>query len=340
MSEKFYLQPFNKFFDKKGNIKFKNVNILNVSCGKLFKVENMVDMIKISESHQFNSNFSKYPNLDDRLKKINNTFPSINFFGTHKPIIMGILNITKDSFHDGGRYFDLKKALSRAENLLNEGADIIDVGGESTRPGAKVINIEEEIRRIKPVIKELLKNNILVSCDTRNSLTMQVALDLGTKIINDVSGLNYDKNTLKLLKNYDCMYILMHSKEIPKTMQNNPVYNNVVCDIYDFFKKKLITLKKMNISEERIILDPGIGFAKTVDHNYDLLKNLSIFLDLGHPLMIGVSRKSLIKNLIESDTLTPSVVLAVDAYSKGAKIIRVHDVKETKEAIKIFKKAN
>ena len=116
-------------------------------------------------------------------------------------------------------------------------------------------------------------------------------------------------------------------------MQNNPIYNNVVCDIYDFFKRKLMTLKKMNISEERIILDPGIGFAKTLDHNYDILKNLSVFLDLGHPLMIGVSRKSLIKNLTKEETLIPSVVLAVDAYTKGAKILRVHDVQETKEAI-------
>ncbi len=126
---------------------------------------------------------------------------------------------------------------------------------------------------------------------------MQVALDLGTKIINDVSSLNYDKNTLNLLKNYDCMYVLTHSKETPQTMQNNPIYNNVVCDIYNFFKKKLNILKRMNISKERIILDPGIGFAKTLDHNYIILKNLSIFLDLGHPLMIGVSRKSLIKCL-------------------------------------------
>ena len=224
--------------------------------------------------------------------------------------------------------------------MIKEGADIIDIGAESTRPGASVIDVEEEIKRIKPIIKELSKNNILISCDTRNSRTMKVALDLGTKIINDVSGLNYDENTLNLLKSYDCMYVLMHSKETPQTMQNNPIYNNVVCDIYNFFKNKLAIFKRMNISENRIILDPGIGFAKTLENNYSLLKNLGLFLDLGHPLMIGVSRKSLIKKLTKNDTLTPSVVLAVDAYAKGAKIVRVHDVKETKEAINIFKKAN
>ncbi len=340
MSEEFYLQPFNHSFDKEGNINFQNVKILKTKKQDNFEIENTVDIFKISSSFKYNTKLKKHKNLLKRLKKINNPLPPIEFVGAEKPIIMGILNITEDSFHDGGHYFDPKNALNRAEALLKEGADIIDIGGESTRPGASVIDTEEEIRRIKPVIKELSKNNVLISCDTRNSLTMEVALDLGAKIINDVSGLNYDKNTLKLIKNYDCMYILMHSVGTPQTMQNNPIYNNVVCDIYNFFKEKLNVLKRMNISKKRIILDPGIGFAKTLDHNYTILKNLGIFLDLGHHIMIGVSRKSLIKRLTKSDTLTPSVVLAVDAYAKGATILRVHDVQETKEAINIFKRAN
>lgn len=340
MSEDYYLQPFNNYLDKKGNVKFRNVNILDVLDNNSFQIKKTLNIVEKPENYHLRSIFSKHPNLIDRLKKINNPLIHKNFFFNQKPIIMGILNITKDSFYDGGRYFDLRNALSRAEDLLKEGADIIDVGGESTRPQATVIDVEEEIKRIKPVIKELSKNNILISCDTRNSSTMQVALDLGAKIINDVSGLNYDKNTLKLLQSYDCIYVLVHSRETPQTMQNNPIYNNVVCDIYNFFKNKLATLKSMNISEERIILDPGIGFAKTLNHNYDVLRNLGIFLDLGHPLMIGVSRKSLIKKLTKFDTLVPSVVLAIDAYTKGAKILRVHDVKETKEAIDIYKKAN
>ena len=340
MSEEFYLQPFNHSFDEKGNIKFKNANILKITRQNHFEIENTVDVFKVSRNNKSNSNLKKYLNLSDRLKRINTPLTHMSLIDSQKPIIMGVLNITKDSFYDGGRYFNLKNALTRAENMIKEGADIIDVGGESTRPGASAIDVQEEIKIIKPVIKELSKNNILISCDTRNSLTMQVALDLGTKMINDVSSLDYDKNTLKLLKNYDCMYVLTHSKETPQTMQNNPIYNNVVCDIYNFFKKKLNMLNRMNISKDRIILDPGIGFAKTLDHNYIILKNLGIFLDLGHPLMIGVSRKSLIKSLTENNTLTPSVVLAVNAYTKGAKILRVHDVQETKEAINIFKRAN
>ena len=340
MREEFYLQPFNHVIDEKGNIKFKNANILKNTRQNHFQVKNTVDVYQLSSNCKSKSNYKKYLNLSDRLKRINTPLTHMSLIDSQKPIIMGVLNITKDSFYDGGRYFDLKNALTRAENMIKEGADIIDVGGESTRPGASMIDAQEEIKRIKPVIKELSKNNILISCDTRNSLTMQVALDLGTKMINDVSSLDYDKNTLKLLKNYDCMYVLTHSKETPQTMQNNPIYNNVVCDIYNFFKKKLNMLNRMNISKDRIILDPGIGFAKTLDHNYIILKNLGIFLDLGHPLMIGVSRKSLIKSLTENNTLTPSVVLAVNAYTKGAKILRVHDVQETKEAINIFKRAN
>jgi len=340
LREEFYLQPFNHVIDEKGNIKFKNANILKNTRQNHFQVKNTVDVYQLSSNCKSKSNYKKYLNLSDRLKRINTPLTHLNLIDSQKPIIMGILNITEDSFYDGGRYFDLKNALTRAENMIKEGADIIDVGGESTRPGASMIDAQEEIKRIKPVIKELSKNNILISCDTRNSLTMQVALDLGTKMINDVSSLDYDKNTLKLLKNYDCMYVLTHSKETPQTMQNNPIYNNVVCDIYNFFKKKLNMLNRMNISKDRIILDPGIGFAKTLDHNYIILKNLGIFLDLGHPLMIGVSRKSLIKSLTENNTLTPSVVLAVNAYTKGAKILRVHDVQETKEAINIFKRAN
>ena len=340
MSEEFYLQPFNHSFDERGNISFQNANILKTNKQNNFEIKKTVDISKISKNFKSNACLKKYPYLSPRLKKINNPLPAIDCIGSQKPIIMGILNITEDSFHDGGQYFDLKSALNRVETLLKEGADIIDIGGESTKPGASVIDTEEEIKRIKPVIMELSKNNILTSCDTRNSLTMQVALDLGTKIINDVSSLSYDKNTLKLLQNYDCMYVLMHSRGTPQTMQNNLIYNNVVCDIYNFFIKKINLLKRMNISKERIILDPGIGFAKTLEHNYAILKNLSIFLDLGHHLMIGVSRKSLIKRLTKTNTLTPSVVLAVDAYAKGAKILRVHDVQETKEAINIFKRAN
>ncbi len=340
MKEDFYLRPFNYSISSEGIIRFKNVDILKLNNIHNFVIKNSLEIKNFKENFTSKFAYINYKNLNNRLRKINSPLVPEIFKSHKKPLIMGILNVTKDSFYDGGKYYECTNALKHAEKLLKEGADIIDVGGESTRPGSLAVNTQEEIQRIKPIIKELKKNNILVSCDTRNSLTMNVALDLGTDIINDVSGLNHDKNTLNILKKYNCVYILMHSKENPTTMQNNPIYNNVACDIYKFFKKKLMILKNMNISEDRIILDPGIGFAKTISHNYDILKYLNIFLDLGHPLMIGVSRKSLIKKLIKSDTLISSVLLAINAYSKGTSILRVHDVKETKIAANIFKKVN
>ena len=195
MYNDFYLQPFNHSLDEKGNIKFQNANILKPTSQNRFEIKNTIDIYQACKNPEFSNNLKNYLNLNNRLKNINDTIAPISFIESQKPIIMGILNITKDSFHDGGRYYNLKNALTRAETMIKEGADIIDVGGESTRPGALVIDAKEEIKRIKPVIKELSKNNILISCDTRNSLTMQVALDLGAKIINDVSSFNYDKNT-------------------------------------------------------------------------------------------------------------------------------------------------
>ncbi len=340
MKDDFYLRPFNHSIKSNGFIKYSNADILKLRNNNTFVIKESIEIKSVINKLVPQASFINYKNLKNRLQKINNPFIPKILKKHKKPLIMGILNITKDSFYDGGRYLEYKNAIKHAEKLIKEGADIIDIGGESTRPGSMAVNVKEEIKRIKPIIKELKKNNFLVSCDTRNSTTMSMALDLGVDIINDVSGLNYDKNTLNILKNYKCLYVLMHSKETPTTMQNNPIYNNVACDIYNFFTKKLMLLKKMNISENRVILDPGIGFGKTISHNYNILRYLNILLDLGHPLMIGVSRKSLIKKLVKSNSLTPSILLAINAYSKGVSILRVHDVEETKLAVNIFKKAN
>ena len=288
--------------------------------------------------------FSSYHNLENRINRIlYRKEKEVQLFKGKKPKIMGILNITKDSFYDGGKFFKPSKAINQAYKLIDEGADIIDVGGESTRPGAKAIPQDEELKRVLPVIKELCKNNITVSCDTRNSFTMERVLSEGVNIINDVSGLNYDKNTLNVIKKYNCFYILMHSIKTPINMQNSPSYKNVIKELYEFFLLKVSKIKEKNINTNKIIIDPGIGFGKKDIHNFQILKNFSIFLDLGFPILIGLSRKSFIGRFIKNekeDRLASSLSLALDSYLKGASFIRVHDVRSTKNAIDIFKKAN
>ena len=288
--------------------------------------------------------YSKYYNLEKRVNKIiySKNLDSINL-KVKTPKIMGILNITKDSFYDGGRFYKYSKAIEHAYKLVDDGADIIDIGGESTRPGAKVIPKEEELKRILPVVKELCKNNITVSCDTRNSYTMEKVLNEGVNIINDVSGLNYDNKTLDIIKKYDCYYILMHSIKTPLTMQKNPKYKNVIPDLYKFFLNRIKLMNEKKIDISKIIIDPGIGFGKNDSHNFQILKYFSIYLDLGLPILVGLSRKSFIGRFIKNeqeDRLACSLSLAVDSFLKGASFIRVHDVKATNNAINIFKKAN
>ncbi len=320
---------------------FNNIKILNLDDQNKLKFLNNIDLSKEKILNDF---FSKYTLLNDRLKNIYS--PSLNvpsFLKGNSPKIMGILNITENSFYDGGKYINIKKAINHAYKLIKDGADIIDIGGESTKPNSLPIPQKIELSRVLPLVKELTKNNIVVSCDTRNSLTMKTVLDHGVQIINDVSGLNFDKKTLNVIKKYQCYYILMHSVETPITMQKNPNYKNVATDLYGFFKNKINIINKKEIKLSKIIIDPGIGFGKTDIHNFEILKFLPIFLDLGLPILIGLSRKSFIGRFINTkigDRLPCSISLAIDAFLKGASIIRVHDVKATKDAINIFKKVN
>ena len=354
MNNNYFLLPSDIKVEKKFNFKkksirlkynqdlcFSKLDIVTVDSNKKIK---FLEKIDLSDNIKLKDLELKYFKLAERLKKIcysNNIETSL--FQGNTPKIMGILNITKDSFYDGGKFFNSKKAIKQAYKLIEEGADIIDIGGESTRPGALAVPQEEEISRILPVIKELCKNNVEVSCDTRNSATMKTVLDEGVQIINDVSGLNYDKNTLNVIKEYNCYYVLMHSLKTPSTMQINPKYENVIIDLYSFFLKKINLIKEKNFNSSKVIIDPGIGFGKNDMHNFQILKYFSIFLDLGLPILIGLSRKSFIGRFIKDenvDRLPGSLILAVDAYLKGASFIRVHDVKETKDVINIYKRAN
>ena len=256
------------------------------------------------------------------------------------PKIMGILNITPDSFSDGGKYYQNNLAKKQLDYLFKCGADLVDIGGESTRPGSKSISSSVEWNRIKYILKKINKNK-LISLDTRKSDIMEKGIKLGVGLINDVSGLSYDANTLKILKKYEIPFVLQHSLGDPEVMQRNPKYKNVLLDIYDFFEKKINFLRSIGIKSENIILDPGIGFGKNLKHNITIIKNISIYHSLGLPILLGISRKRFIKDLSGmNDSLSRkggTISSSIYAIMQGVQILRVHDVNEIVQSIKIFK---
>lgn len=257
------------------------------------------------------------------------------------PVVMGILNATPDSFSDGGAFNDVENALGRIGLMISQGAGIIDIGGESTRPGSDPVTEEEEINRVMPILEKAILQfpGTLFSVDTTKFLVAKEALKLGAHFINDVSGLKKEPRFAGLCAKFNAGYILMHSQGNPKNMQQDPTYENVISDIYHFFEKQLSKAKADGAGN--IIIDPGIGFGKTLDHNLKILGNLAEFTKLGHPVMIGASRKSMIGKLLGGrpvdDRVTGTVALHYHAMMQGANIIRVHDVKEASDSIEIFK---
>ncbi len=257
---------------------------------------------------------------------------------TSQPRIMGILNLTPDSFSDGGRFVKQDAALAHVEHMIAEGADIIDVGGESTRPGAAEISVDEECQRVIPVI-ELIRqhSDIPISVDTSKVEVMRQALEAGASMINDVNALRAD-GAVALLAQHDVPVCLMHMQGKPRTMQHTPQYEDVVAEVSQFLQQRTQDCMAAGIKKENIILDPGFGFGKTLQHNYSLFRHLPQFVDLDVPLLVGVSRKSMIGAVLDNAPVTErlhgSVALAALAVWMGAAIVRVHDVKATADAIK------
>ena len=264
----------------------------------------------------------------------------ISGFSFDVPVIMGILNVTPDSFFDGGRFLDVKEAIRQGETLISSGADILDIGGESTRPGSESVSAEEQCSRILPVIKHFATQGIMVSVDTRNAEVMRYALEAGACILNDVSALTHDPQSIKVAANADCPIILMHMLGTPQTMQCNPTYHDPVLDIFDWLKTRIQACVVAGISSARLIVDPGIGFGKTVTHNVELLRHLSLFHGLGCPILLGVSRKSFIAHLncgeAPSNRLAGSLAAAILALDQGVSLLRVHDPFETRQAVRIW----
>ncbi len=264
-------------------------------------------------------------------------FGSKEFDFSKRTYVMGILNVTPDSFSDGGRYFSLDSAVEHAMKMVEDGANIIDVGGESTRPGSEPIPLEEELRRVIPVIKEIVKRvDIPVSIDTYKSEVARQALDSGALIVNDISGLRFDEKMADVVANYKASVVIMHIKGTPKTMQQNPEYDDVISEIYDYLSGSVEIARRSGI--EQIIIDPGIGFGKRSIDNLEIIRRLREFKSLGYPVLIGVSRKSFIGNILNlpvDQRLEGTAGAVAISVWNGANIVRVHDVKEMLRVIKI-----
>lgn len=256
------------------------------------------------------------------------------------PVVMGILNVTPDSFSDGGNYCQLDSAVKQAHTLLEEGAKIIDIGGESTRPGAPDVSLEDELDRVIPLVKALRKtSDCIISIDTSKSEVMRQAILAGADIINDVRALQ-EPGAIEVLSAYpDVAICLMHMQGQPRTMQSNPQYEDLFADINDFFSERIEACEQAGIQQQRIILDPGFGFGKTLAHNYEILNRFDEFNQFNLPVLAGLSRKSMIGNLLNKSTnerLAGSLAGALIAAQNGAKIIRVHDVSETLDVLTVW----
>lgn len=311
-------------------ISFNQIEIISRKSKKIISLDKISKLpIKLKK---------KIKNEIKLIIKKKKNIKSLSFKSTSN--IMGVLNITPDSFSDGGKYNKNASAKKHLDHLFESGAHIVDIGGESTRPGSKPISSKVEWNRIKNILKKIDKKK-LISLDTRKSDIMEKGIKSGVSLINDVSGLNYDNNSVDILKKYKTPFVLQHSLGNPDVMQKNPKYKNVLLDIYDFFEEKIKFLRKNGITHNNIFLDPGIGFGKNLKHNMTIIKNISIYHSLGLPILLGISRKKFIKDLSgkndSSSRIGGTVSTSIFAMTQGVQVLRVHDVNEVNQSMKVFK---
>jgi len=315
------------------NISFDNLEIITRKYRKIIHIKD----IKLQKKK-----IRKKIRSDLILLTKEKKFKKLNF--SKPPILMGILNLTPDSFSDGGKYNKKDLGFKHAKYLIKKGCKILDIGGESTRPGSKEIGTEKEWKRIGKTLKKLKKHKYTISLDTRNSSIIKKGIQNKISLINDVSGLRHDPKTIDILKKSKIPFIIHHMQGNPKNMQKNPMYKNVLLDIYDYFENKIKKIRAKGIKHNNIILDPGIGFGKNLKHNITLLREVSIFHSLGFPLMLGISRKRFIKDLSgkndSKDRIGGTVSSSLYAMMQGVQILRIHDVNEVNQSLKVFKSLN
>jgi dihydropteroate synthase len=262
-----------------------------------------------------------------------------DFSKRRRPVVMGILNATPDSFSDGGKFKTPKDAIAQAELMIANGVDLIDIGGESTRPGAEPVALQEELDRVLPVIEALKDCGVALSIDTYKAETMRQALRTGVDCVNDIWALRQEGAVDAVLESKDCGIVLMHMQRDPQTMQFNPEYHDVITQVMQFLNERAELLKVKGIEANRIAIDPGFGFGKSLEHNLSMLKHFQEFSELGYAVLAGISRKSMLGKITGKDTherVAPSIAAAIMAADRGARIVRVHDVPETVDALKLW----
>ena len=343
---KYYTRACNFYFGKTSKEKVRKKLSIPLHGNKLISF----DTVEIlSRKNKRKININKIDSLPGKIrKKIHfdlkqiskkKKFKNLNF--SNLPLLMGVLNLTPDSFSDGGKFTKKNLAEKHSKKLIKDGCDILDIGGEATNPGSKDVDPKNEWKRIFPTLYKIKKLKKFISLDTRKSFVMENGIKNKINLINDVSGLEYDPSTIRVLKKTNISFVIHHMQGEPSTMQKNPKYKNVLLDIYDFFEEKLKYLRSEGIMHNNIILDPGIGFGKKLKHNITLLRNISIFHSLGFPVMLGTSRKRFIKDLSgvndSKQRLGGTIASSLIAIMQGVQILRVHDVNEVKQSIKVFK---
>ena len=343
---RYYTRVCNFYYGSKSKALIKKAKTLPLNGNNLISFDEIEIISRKSIKKLSINKINDLPNLIKKIVKKDiklitknkRNFKNLNF--KTLPKIMGVLNMTPDSFSDGGKYNRNYLAKRRLNYLFDCGANVVDIGGESTRPGSKPVSSKIEWNRIKYILNKFNKKNFL-SLDTRKSEIMEKGINLGVALVNDVSGLNYDKNSLNVLKKYKIPFVLHHSLGNPDVMQNNPKYKNVLLDIYDFFEKKMDYLRMNGIDHNNIILDPGIGFGKNLKHNLKLIKNISIYHSLGLPILLGISRKRFIKELSgkndSSSRVGGTISSSIYAMMQGVQLLRIHDVNEIHQSLKVFK---
>ena len=352
--QKYYTRPCNFYYGNNAKKLIDNKKALPLAGNHEIAFD-QVEVIVRNKKKLIKSNYYSIKNIK-KLKKLlfNNikkdltkiTSKRKNFLGIkfNRPQIMGILNITPDSFSDGGLYFNKSKAYKQAFSMIKSGAQIIDVGGESTKPGSKSISEKKEWSRVKNFIIKFKKyfSRIPLSLDTRKSYVMEKGIKNNVDIINDVSGLNFDKKSFTVIKSKKIPFILHHMQGTPQTMQKNPRYDDALLDVYDFFEEKINSLIKKKYDKNLIIIDPGIGFGKNLKHNLRIMSKISLLHSLGCPILIGTSRKRFIKHIVTKfdtqDRTGGTIASVLYGLSQGVQLFRVHNVKEINQGILVFNK--